>query len=68
MHRLEREMRNRNKADSFILQSATRRSERVLGDDLTSEQRSTHIVEYKEKEERISLEKNFPFPKITAFS
>ena len=50
-----------------LMQSSTRRSERVLEDALTSEQRSTNIVEDKEKNERISLEKNFPFPEITAF-
>ena len=51
-----------------LMQSSTRRSGRVFEDDLNSEKRPTKSIEEKDTEQRISLEKNFPFPKITAFS
>ena len=51
-----------------LMQSSTRRSGRVFEDDLSSDRRQTKSIEEKDTEERISLEKNFPFPKITAFS
>ena len=50
-----------------LMQSSTR-SGRVFEEDLSSEKRPTKSIEEKDTEERISLEKNFPFPKITAFS
>ena len=51
-----------------LMQSSTGRSGRVFEDDLSSEKRPTKSIEEKDSVERISLEKNFPFPKITAFS
>ena len=51
-----------------LMRSSTRRSGRVFEDDLSSEKRPTKSFEEKDTEQRFSLEKNFPFPKITAFS
>ena len=50
------------------MQSSTRRSGKVFEDDLSSDKRPTKSIEEKDTEERVSLEKNFSFPKITAFS
>lgn len=50
------------------MKSSVRRKDRVFEDELISDKKTTEIVEDQDREERIGLEKNFPFPKITPFS